>query len=260
MYSFGQRLRSLRHGFWYRVSERLGWSRGTYRETPARVLELGGAEGERVAALRERYGVRFETRLSAATSRNNYEYLDILDGGWGALGLPRRRERASGGTLVDVGSASFWYAAALRAFFAPQRMVGVEVEGHRLFRDGRTRIDYGRGYAADIPGAQFLVADYGGIDAPADVITAWFPFLTPAAILAWRLPLSLLAPERLFARIRHNLRSDGVFVMVNHGPAEADLASTLCEATGLRGLGRHEGGGPLSRHRSSLPILSAWVG
>ena len=34
---------------------------------------------------------------------------------------------------------------------------------------------------------------------PADLITAWFPFLTPAAILAWRLPLSLLAPERLFA-------------------------------------------------------------
>ena len=27
----------------------------------------------------------------------------------------------------------------------------------------------------------------------ADLITSWFPFVTPAAILAWRLPLSLLA-------------------------------------------------------------------
>lgn len=59
---------------------------------------------------------------------------------------------------------------------------------------------------ADLPNARFIVADYATCELPADVVTAWFPVVTPTAILAWRLPLSLLAPERLFRRIYHNLR------------------------------------------------------
>jgi hypothetical protein len=255
MYSWFQRLRSLRHGFSYEISERLRWSRGAYQETPARELctsEPGQAE--RIAALRNRYQVQFEQRMSAATSTNNYEYLDILDRGWSAAGM---RVRA-GGVLCDVGCASFWYAAALQSFFNPDRLVGVEVEGHRLFRDGRSRIDYARGYLAQLPNARFVVADYLGHEEPADVITAWFPFLTPAAILGWRLPLSLLAPERLFRKIEHNLRPGGVFFMVNHGLQEAELAENLCTAAGLALAARWAQPGVLSRHRMTPPILSWW--
>jgi len=36
--------------------------------------------------------------------------------------------------------------------------------------------------------------------------------------------LSLLQPKRLFAQIHHNLRADGLFVMINHGLTEAALA------------------------------------
>ena len=171
--------------------------------------------------------------MSAATSTNNYEYLDILDRAWGDSGLPR----PEGGVVCDVGSASFWYAAALQAFFRPRELVGVEVEGHRLFKDGHSRIDYAAGYVGQIPGARFLVADYVDCELPADVITAWFPFLTPAALLAWRLPLSMLTPERLFARIYLNLRPKGLLVLVNHGAAEAAIAKVLCSAVGLATVG-----------------------
>ncbi len=92
-------------------------------------------QSQRIAALLSRYQVHFEERLSAATSTNNYEYLDILDRTWADSGLP-----------------------------LPEGGVG----------------------------ARFLVADYVGCELPAEVITAWFPFVTPAALLAWRLPLSLL--------------------------------------------------------------------
>ncbi len=255
MYSLIQRLRSLRHGFWYGISERVRWSRGAFEETPARELSgLGREQAERIAALRDRYQVQFELQLSAATSLNNYEYLDILDRGWSESGM----SRPTGGVLCDIGCASFWYAPTLQAFFQPGRMVGVEVEGHRLFRGGHTRIDYASGYLAKLPGAQFVVADYAGYDQPAEVITAWFPFLTPAAILAWRLPLSLLAPERLFRQIRHNLRPGGVFFMVNHGEEEAGLAGDLCTAAGLRLAARREGPGRLSGYRLQPPILSWW--
>jgi hypothetical protein len=166
--------------------------------------------------------------------------------------------RRVGGVLCDIGCASFWYAAALQSFFRPDRLLGVEVEGHRLFRDGRTRIDYAKGYLTGLRNAQFVVADYTGYAEPADIITAWFPFLTPAAILAWRLPLSLLAPERLFRQIRHNLRPGGLFFMVNHGLKEAGLAEVLCTAAGMQSVARWSEPGLFSGHRMSPPILSWW--
>lgn len=260
MYSSLQRLRSLRHRFWYAVSERIRWSRGAFEETPARELCSANIEqSQRIAALRDRYQVQFEQRMSAATSVNNYEYLDILDRGWSESGMGR----PAGGELCDVGCASFWYAATLQTFFRPDRMVGVEVEGHRLFRDGRTRIDYAAGYLRSLPGArfanaQFIIADYTTYREPADLITSWFPFLTPAAILAWRLPLTLLAPGRLFLQIRHNLRPNGMFFMVNHGEAEWALAEKLCIAAELRCAACWSEPGSLSGHRMQPPWLSWW--
>lgn len=216
---------------------------------------LAPEQGERIAALQCRYQVRFETRLNAGTSIGNYEYLDILDRGWFAGGLPP----PAGGVLCDIGCANFWYAPALQAFFRPDRLQGVEIEGYRRYRDGRTRIDYARGYLAGLPGASFIVADYTRCSERADVITAWFPFLTANAVLAWRLPLSMLAPAALFARIRRNLGAEGVFVMVNHGASEAALAAAACDATGLRCIGREDRPGPLSARRLAPAIFSCWT-
>jgi hypothetical protein len=256
MYSLLERLRSLRHRFWYGISERVRWSRGVFHETPARELPVVAFDqSQRIAALQSRYRVHFEERMNAATSANNYEYLDILDRAWADSGLPH----PEGGVLCDVGSASFWYAAALNAFFRPRELVGVEVEGHRLFKDGHSRIDYAAGYVGQIPGARFLVADYVECDLPADVITAWFPFMTPAALLAWRLPLSMLTPERLFARIYHNLRPHGLLVLVSHGAAEAAIARKLCDAAGLKLVSRFADAGPLSGHRVCPAWLSCWT-
>ena len=192
--------------------------------------------------------------MSAATSANNYEYLDILDRAWDAAAMARR----SGGVLCDIGSASFWYAATLHAFFRPDRLIGVEIEGHRLFRDGHTRFDYAAGYVANLLNTEYIVTDYARYEASADVITACFPFLTPSAILAWRLPLSLLAPENLFAQVKSNLNRGGEFIMINHGTHEAWLAEALCLAAGLRLLTTLAGRGLLSEHRAHAPILSVW--
>ncbi len=255
MYSWLQRIRSLRHGFWYGVSQRIRWSRGVFMETPA--LELCAVDlqqAERIAALRERYQVQFEQRMSAETSVRNYEYLDILDRGWRKAGL----ERPAGGELCDIGCASFWYAAALDVFFRPARMVGVEVEGHRLFRDGHTRIDYAAGYLSHLPNARFVVADYTAYREPADIITCWFPFLTPIAILAWRLPLCLLAPPLMFARIQHNLRPNGLFFMVNHGLHEWALSHRYCTAANLRLAAHWIEPTASNGQRLSPPVLSWW--
>jgi SAM-dependent methyltransferase len=248
------RLRSWRHAFWFGISRRLRWSRGLYREKPAGRLELEPEQAQRVSALKSRYPVQFERHLGRRSSTINYEYLDLLDCAW----THWQRSPPHGGVLCDVGCASFWYAAALHAFFRPQRLVGVEIEGHRLFRDGRARIDYAAGYVADLPGTEFVVADYSGLDLPADTITAWFPFVTQAAILAWRLPLALLKPDALFSSIRRNLKPQGTLVMVNHGPDEAQVASRCCAAAGLAFEGQFVHPGPLSRYRAVPPVISVW--
>jgi len=249
-----KRLRSWRHGFWFGVSRRLRWSRGIYREKPAGELSLEPDAAQRVAALQSRYDVHFEQHLGPRSSTINYEYLDLLDCAWAQCA----RGRPQGGIVCDVGCASFWYAAALHAFFRPQRLIGVEVEGHRLFRDGRARIDYAAGYVADLPNTEFVVADYAVCELPADIITAWFPFVTQHAILAWRLPLSLLKPEALFSQIKHNLKDDGLFVMINHGPREAQRAAECCIAAGLERDGQFVHTGPLSRYRAVPPMVSWW--
>jgi hypothetical protein len=199
--------------------------------------------------------VQYELRMNSCTATNNYEYLDILDRAWNKSGLAR----PAGGVVCDIGCASFWYASTLQIFFAPRQLVGVEVEGYRLFKNGYTRIDYASGYLADVSNARFLVADYRRCELPADVITAWFPFVTPAALLAWRLPLSLLAPDQLLERVYHNLCVGGLFVMVNHGVAEAESAEKLCVAAGLARLLRFAEPGVFSSHRGSPAVLSCWT-
>ena len=251
---FLRRLSSWRHGFWFKVSESLRFSRGVTRESPAGLLTLPPEEQARARELAARFAVRFETQLGAKNSRNNYEYLDLLERGFAAAGIAAPQPAL----LCDVGCASFWYAAALHAFFRPQAMVGVDIEGYRLFRDWRTRFDYAQGYLSTLPGAEFVVADYRDYERPADLITAFFPFVTPGAVLAWRLPLSVLSPERLFGRIAENLMPGGLFFMVNHGPEEAHVAEQYCTAAGLGRRAFWIGKGAYSAARLEPPVLSWW--
>jgi hypothetical protein len=253
-YPLHQRLRSGYHALWYRLGERLSWSRGTYREPPAyRFDHLTGCQQARIAWLSKQFSVRFEQHCGQATALRNYDYLDILEQTWSAWGQPR----PVGGVVQDIGSSNFWYARALHAFFRPAGLTGVEIEGHRIYRNGYSRLDYARGYVEGLPNTQFVNMDYRLFDQPADVVTAWYPFVTPAPVLAWRLPLSLLAPQAIFSRIARNLRAEGVFVMINQGIEETTIAATLCSQAGLEFQTLCEVRSTLRPRRLS-PVVSWW--
>ncbi|MFO0708046.1 MAG: hypothetical protein U0412_14465 [Nitrospira sp.] len=253
-YSLLQRIRSGYHAFWYRLGEGLRWSRGVYREKPVgQLAQLSGSQQARIAALRRQFDVRFEHHCDALTTLKSYDYLDILDQAWTAWGQPR----PVGGAVHDVGSSNFWYARALHAFFVPAALTGIEVEGHRIYYNGYSRWDYAQGYVRTLPQTTFVVADYAQYDDPADTIVAWYPFVTPAPVLAWRMPLSVLAPQALFARVAENLNPAGVFVMVNQGPEEADAAADECRRAGLQFESSCEVRGTLRRRRIP-PVVSWW--
>lgn len=253
--SFPQRVRSCYHAFWYQLGERLAWSRGIYRERPAQDLhDLSGVQYERIASLQRQFRVRFEQGATQATALRQYDYLDLLDQGWSAL----RLRRSAGGTVQDLGSSNFWYAPVLHTFFRPTKLVGVEVEAHRMYINGYSRHDYAQGYIQDLPNTEFHIQDYRGYHSPADIITAWYPFVTPAPVLAWRLPLSLFAPHMLFVQVARNLQPHGLFLMINQGRDEAAVAASWCRKAGLAQYGSCELRSRV-RSRLPLPILSCWM-
>jgi hypothetical protein len=253
-YSLPQRLRSGYHSFWYWLAEGLEWSRGLYQERPVgQLTHLSGTQQARIAVLRRQFDVRFEQHCAALTTLKNYDYLDILDQAWSVWGQPR----PVGGVVHDVGASNFWYARALHTFFLPSALTGVEVEGHRIYYNGYSRRDYAQGYVQNLPQTTFVIADYAQYEQPADTIIAWYPFVTPAPVLAWRMPLAFLAPQALFERIAMNMNPSGVFVMVNQGPEEADVAADCCRQAGLKLESSCELHATLRRRRIP-PVVSWW--
>ncbi len=249
------RVRSAYHGFWFRLSEQIRWTRQPYQEQPAgRLTGLKPWQARRIAVLTTRYGVTFESLYSERIALANYHYLDILDQSWTESGL-RPPQTAC---MTDVGCANFWYARTLHTFFRPAQLVGVDVEGYRLYSSGYSRYDAVAGYLTDLPDTTFRVADYCRVEEQADLITAWFPFVTPAPVLAWRLPLTMLQPECLIGRIARNLSPGGTFYMVNQGDEEAAIAASFCRTAGLRPVTQWRHPRPLRPHPHP-PVVSWWT-
>lgn len=136
-------------------------------------------------------------------------------------------------------------------------LTGVEVEGHRIYINGYSRIDYARGYIQDLPDTQFVIEDYARYHQRADVVTAWYPFVTANLVLAWRMPLSVLTPHVLFSRVAETLSPHGLFVMVNQGREEATIAACWCTKVGLVRYGSCE---LKATVRPRLPaVVSCWM-
>ncbi len=252
--TLSDRLLSAYHGLWLWVSEGIGRARGARPEEPAGALPLDAVSEARIAVLRARYGSAFETHQNALTALENYARLDLLDQAYRAWGrLPPERR-----VMHDVGCASFFYAAVLHAIFRPSELSGFELEGYRRLQGGLNRAERALAYVREWPNTEFVVADYTQVHRTAGVITAFFPFVTPQPVLAWRLPLRVLAPERLFARVRANLAPEGEFLMVNHGEAEAAIADVYAHAAGLECRQRHIEVSPLAP-RAQRAVVSRYV-
>jgi hypothetical protein len=248
------RLRSGYHRIWYEATQALRWSRGLHRETPiGTLLNLTPVQHDRIEELGTIYGTRFELRYPPETTLLNYGYLDMLDRARQALKWTISENRQ----ICDVGSANFAYAAALQAFFQPSQLTGTEVDGHRLYCNGRSRIDYAHGHIQDLAHTNYVVADYRQYSKSAEIITAWYPFVTPKPLLAWRLPLSLFDPSALFAQIANNLVIGGTFVMINHSLTEAAVARNIAETTGLVCRGQYVHDTPV-RPRTQPSVLTLW--
>lgn len=250
-----QRLRSAQYGLLLALSEWTGRMRRPVAETPVGSLDaLPPAGRARAEALAVRYAVCFEATLGAAAATQAYEYLDFID----QFVATRRGLPTTAPVVQDVGSGGFAYAPALVASLRPARLVGIEVEGYRRLVGRTNRAERVAALVSTLPGVEYRIADYTTWCEPADLVTAFFPFVTVEPVLGWRMPLRVLRPAALFARIRANLEPHGELWMVNHSDAEARVAFGYALAAGLRL--RHEHRPQLYlRQRANQPVVSAWA-
>ncbi len=247
-------LRSARHALSWALSERLGKFRRAAPEKPAVHLALeGSAQHVRLDELCTRYKWRFETQQDATGALQSYEYLDYLDQAQSHWKLPAQAP----GLVQDVGCASFTYAAALHAFFKPNELVGIELEGYRRLSGGVNRAEKATSQVSRLANTAFVIADYTLYRRSADRITAFFPFVTPQPVLGWRLPLSVLRPAALFAAIRGNLNPDGELWMVNHSETEASVAAQFAGDAGLHCAHVHVAQS-VFRERTNAVVVSLW--
>lgn len=252
--SLTDRLRSGYHRFWYEASQALRSSWGPFRERgKGHLTNLTPTQQQRTEELAKSYRSHFEQYLPPATAFLNYSYLDILDRARHAL----RWRVPLNQRVCDLGSANFAYASALHTFFHPNRLTGVEVDGHGLYCNGRSRIDYASGHIQYLSQTEYVVADFRQFTRQADIITAWYPFVSPKPFLAWRLPLSLFNPTAVFAQVANNLIIGGIMIMINHGPAEAEVARSIAEDVGLVCVGHYLHQAPL-RPQTADPVLTLW--
>lgn len=253
-FTLKDRLRSGYHRVWYEATQALRWSQRPFRPgSEGPLTNLTPSQYGRIEWLATTYHVRFEETFSPETALLNYAYLDVLDRARHAFDWTVSVNQR----VCDLGSANFVYAAALHAFFHPAQLVGVEVDGHRLYCNGRSRIDYARGHIQELPHTEYVTADYCHYIRPADLITAWYPFVTPKPLRAWRLPLSLFNHGALFARVANNLLLGGQFIMINHNSNEAEVARGIAEDVGLVCTGHYVHEIPL-RSRIENPVLTLW--
>jgi SAM-dependent methyltransferase len=183
----------------------------------------------------------------------NYLHLDLLDRARDAF----QWTPDSGANLVDVGSQHFYYASVLHAFFQPQKLTGVEIEGYRICQDGYSRFDYAMTYIRDLPNTQYQVIDFCDFTEAADGITCFYPFVEPVALVRWRLPLKVFRPELLAQTMARVLRPKGFVFMVNCGEEEGVNACRLVVGADLKLVGQLICPDPLTEWKE-FPVISLW--
>ncbi len=250
------RLRSAYYRWWYEVSQGFTWSRRDYREEPAQTLpvSLSVDQQQTIQGLQLKYGEKFEDQFAASTALENYEYLNLFD----QIQEKFNWQPAFDKDLVDVGSLNFYYAPALQAFFHPRQLSGIELEGYRVYTNLYNRFEYAQCYIRPFKNTSYTVMDFCDFTETVDGITCFYPFVIPEPLLAWRLPLKVFQPQRLFEQITRSLRKEGVLLMLNHGEEEAQVACDLARHCGLQLQSVPQPLPPLFP-RAEVPIVSIWL-
>jgi hypothetical protein len=245
----------------------LGWSRGAPKlenEAKERLFDYLDPPARKEAAARAmelagRYDLsRLERESTKRAYRENLYVLDALD--------RDGPELPSNPLIVDVGSKDFIYASALSAFakrFGEPEIHGVEIDGHVIYQDLRSRADYAAAYTR-VAGTHvhYHVQDFLAFKAPrpAALVTMFFPFVTRFALLRWGLPVGVYRPEAMLAHAAKMLSPGGALLVMNHTHEERQALLLLAaEISSLERISTRQVDCPLVDYASDVPERTVTV-
>jgi SAM-dependent methyltransferase len=232
----------------YSIRKTLRWSRGRpelWQEDKTALFGYLGP-GAADAEARERgYLARYDLGpLKALSTANLYRkslyLIECLEKA--CEGLPPLVPVDAGAPLraADAGSQDWHYVFGLERWLrGPAKravdLTGIELDGHGVYPDFRSRKDYAEAYAAQTgnPAVRYVVADFLDWKAEGlDLVTLFYPFVTRYALLLWGLPIWHFAPERMVSHAAALLRPGGRLIVFNHTAEEHGLFMGLGKASG----------------------------
>jgi len=202
-------------------------------------------ESDRYLELKARFKLdEFADHISWSSLYGAYFFLDVLEK---ALSLSTKPlDPTEHLRILDVGTKNFDAAPALYNFFRHRSsgalprvdVTGIEIDAYRVYRSLFSRYDVGRFYERlitfsdreDTP--RYLPGDFLGHEDSYNILTCFFPFMSPFALLAWGLPTALLAPRRFLDHMITRLQPNGLAIIVNQTKAERDIQIDLLEQSG----------------------------
>lgn len=231
-------LRRLLNPAAFSVRQAMRFRRAGYREGP---LDLGRVSDSlraqllsgRASALAARYGIPTDTLGNAAYTKSLF-VCDVFD----RLHALAPLETASGAVL-DVGAKNFEGAVGLHHALQTLTgreiaLTGVEIDAYPVYRNLHSRADAANYYLGLLPGKhRYVPGDVRGVAGEFGLVTWFFPFVTPAALLWWGLPERFFAPEAIFRHVLSLCAPGSTLVVSNYTEEEAEIQGDLFAMAGI---------------------------
>lgn len=248
------RLQAFKNALFFPLRRRLRWGRRQYRERPVgKLVGLSPEQSARIAALEQRFGLRWPQCFDRANCLENYALLEQCVRAARQFNWTWPRDER----VLDVGSKNFYYAAVLHALCAPARLTGVELDGYRIYHDGHTRASYAAHYIAALSGTDYRVQDVCEFAEPINGAFCFYPFVVAEPLIRWGLPASALKPEKILTHVAALIRSGGWLWMTNQFDDEWTIARQILQDAGLQCIGQVQDADCLLP-RYTQPWVSAW--
>ncbi len=248
-------LQAVLNQLFFPIRTKIAWKGRPYYEKPIGTLPPQTDRNQTIInTLRKRYGVQFETNHNLTNTLRNYHLLRLFD----EVSTQFNWKPPKGKRIIDIGSKTFYYASAIHSFFAPSRLVGIEIDGFHLYRGFYSNASYAEFYIQQLENTTYEVKNFKTYQEEVDGIIWQFPFLIKEDVLEWYLPLNRFEPERLFQQASKILSKNGFIFMVNSGEDEFIPASDS-----LRRLGFVQKGVIIYKEgllpKEIEPYISLWI-
>jgi len=232
----------------FALRQALCFRRRGYTEGPLDLSKVSARlreqlESPRVRALAEAYGVdAYRDRLGHAAYTKSLFACDVLDRTRHHVPVLTGLTPGAPCRVLDVGTKNFesapglWCAAQKRSGLAPEaiQLAGAEIDPYVIYRSLYSRADAAAYYAGLLPGrVRYLPGDVCELHEQFDLITWFFPFLTPSPLLWWGLPWRLLRPEAVFTHVLRCVAPGGTLVLLNHSEEEREVQRGLFVNAGI---------------------------